>query len=316
VFLRFYIAFLTFSIIICQAQEFTPFRAEVNLVNVTAVVRSRAGALMGDLKQDEFEVLEDGTPQVLRYFARQTDLPLSLGLIVDASGSQEHFIKRHDRDVHTFLEEVLRPDDQAFAVCFGNHLRLVSDFSSSAAEVVDAMRRYAKGDYHFPEIGPKEDRDLGTALYDALYFSATEKMNKVRGERRAFIVFSDGEENASEHDLLDAIAAAQNANTLVYCIRYTHKEHGRLNARNKYGIRVMRHISSLTGAADFDGTAEDLKDVFAAINEELRSMYEIGYVSKNTAHDVAFRKLTVRCSRPGAVVHAKSGYYAQREKLP
>jgi Ca-activated chloride channel family protein len=307
---------LTLSIIVFQGQETTPFRAEVNLVNITAVVRSRAGALIGDLKQDELEILEDGIPQTIRYFARQTDLPLSLGLIVDTSGSQEHFIKRHDRDVHTFLEEVLRPDDQAFAVCFGNHLRLVSDFSSSAAEMIEAMRRYAKGDYHFPEIGPKEDRDLGTALYDAVYFSAIEKMNRMRGERRAFLVFSDGEENSSEHDLLDAIAAAQNTNTLVYCIRYTHKEHGRLNARNRYGIRVMQHLSSLTGAADFDGTAEDLKNVFAAINEELRSMYEIGYVSKNTAQDGAFRKLTVRCSRPGAIVHAKSGYYAQREKLP
>ena len=313
---RFYIAFLTLSIAVCQTQEPVPFRAEVNLVTVTAVVRSRAGALIGNLKRDELEVLEDGKPQTIRYFARQTGLPLSLGLIVDASGSQEHFIRRHDRDVRTFLDEVLRPTDQAFAVCFGNHLRLVSDFSSSAAEIVDALSMYAKGDDHFPEIGPKEERDLGTALYDALYFSAIEKMNKMRGERRALLVFSDGEENSSEHDLLDAIAAAQNANTLVYCIRYTHKERGRLNARNKYGIRVMRHLSSLTGATDFDGTAEDLNDVFSAINEELRSMYEIGYVSTNTAQDGTFRKLTVRCNRTGVVVHAKSGYYAQTEKLP
>jgi VWFA-related protein len=312
---RFFV-FLILSTIVCHGQEPTPFRAEVNLVNVTAVVRSRAGALIGDLKRDEFEILEDGIPQTIRYFARQTDLPLNLGLIIYASGSQEHFIKQHDRDVHTFLEEVLRSNDQAFAVCFGNHLRLVSDFSSSATEIVEAMRGYAKGDYHFPEIGPKEERDLGTALYDAVYFSAIGKMNRMHGERRAFLVFSDGEENSSEHDLLDAIAAAQNTNTLVYCIRYTHKEHGRLNARNKYGIRVMQHLSSLTGAADFDGTAEDLKNVFAAINEELRSMYEIGYVSKNTAQDGAFRKLTVRCSRAGTMVHAKSGYYAQREKLP
>ena len=175
---------------------------------------------------------------------------------------------------------------------------------------MDGLEQFRKGDRKFPEIGPKEDRELGTALYDALYFSLKEKLETTGERRRALIVFSDGEENSSEHDLLDVIETAQNTDTVVYCIRYTEERHGKLNARNKYGVRVLRHISNLTGAADFDALDASLEHVFAQISEELRSMYQIGYVSNNAhAHDGSFRKVTIRCKQPGAIARAKSGYY-------
>jgi Ca-activated chloride channel family protein len=256
--------------------------------------------------------MEDGVAQTIQFFARETELPLSLGLICDVSGSQDRFLKRHNHDVETFLNTVLRPSDHVFVVCFGNHLRLVSDGTSSGSAVVDALERFRKDMAEFPEIGPRESRDLGTALYDAIYFSIVEKLKNTGQARRAVLVFSDGEENSSEHDLLDAIEAAQNTDTLVYCIRYTQTEHGRLTARNKYGIRVMQHMSHLTGGADFDGLASNLKTVFAQIGNELRAMYQIGYVSSNEhGHDGSFRKVTVRCKEPGTIVRAKSGYYAR-----
>ena len=296
----------------CQGQQADSFKAEVNLVNITAVVHSADGKLLTNLNKDDFEVIEDGVPQTVRFFARETELPLSLGLISDVSGSQDKFLKRHNQDVETFLGTVLRASDHVFAVCFGNHLRLVSDGTSSASAVVDGLERFRRGSDRFPEIGPKEDRDLGTALYDAIYYSIVEKLKGAGQSRRALLVFSDGEENSSEHDLLDAIEAAQNTDTLVYCIRYTQKEHGKFTARNRYGIRVMQHMSSLTGAADFDALATDLPSVFAQIGNELRAMYQIGYVpSSDHGHDGSFRKLTVRCKGPGAIVRAKSGYYAQ-----
>jgi Ca-activated chloride channel homolog len=306
--LRLFVGFVVCSFHVL-GQNAASFRADVNLVNVSAVVKSKDGKLFRDLSKADFEVFEDGTAQTLQFFARKTDLPLSLGLIVDASGSQEHFLKQHDNDIHTFLKEILRPTDQAFVVCFGNHLRLVSDFSNATDEIMGNLRRYAKGETDFAEIGPKETRDLGTALYDAVYFSSVEKMSQAREQRRAFIVFTDGEENSSEHDLLDAISAAQDSNTLVYCIRYTHKEHGRLTPRNRYGMRALRHMADETGATDFDGTARDLKDVFDSIGEELRSMYDIGYVSSNDPNDNKFRKISIRTKNPEAVVRAKSGYY-------
>ena len=287
------------------------FRSDVNLVNITAVARSTNGKLLRNLNKDDFEIFEDGVPQTIQFFARQTELPLSLGVIVDVSGSQDKFLKQHLRDIEVFLKTVLKPSDKAFAVCFANHLRLVSDMTSSWPEVLDGLTRFQKGASNFPEVGPKEKRELGTAFYDALYFSITEKLKTADERRRALVVFSDGEENSSEHDLLDVIEAAQNTDTVVYCIRYTEKEHGRLTARNKYGIRVMKHISSLTGAADFDALAMPLDNVFSQISEELRAMYQFGYISsKGHVDDGSFRKLIIRCKEPGAIVRAKSGYYS------
>jgi Ca-activated chloride channel family protein len=206
---------------------------------------------------------------------------------------------------------VLRPSDQAFTVCFGNHLRLVSDLTSSSKPITEGLRQFSKGKGSFPEIGPKEKRDLGTALYDAIFFSVQEKLKGGSERRKAILVFSDGEENSSEHDLLDALAAAQDEDTLIYGIRYTQEEHGRMTARNKYGLRVMKHLAGLTGGADYDGLVSDLPEIFRQIGDELRSLYEIGYISSNEQHDGSFRKLTVRCKVPNARVRAKSGFYAR-----
>ena len=294
-----------------SAQDQPAFRTDVNLVSVTAVVRSQNGALLGNLNKDDFEILEDNVPQKIKFFARRTELPLTLGLIIDVSGSQEKFLKQHNHDVETFLRTVLRPSDGAFAVCFGNHLRLVSDLTSSPQAITEGLHQFSKGKSKFPEIGPREERELGTALYDAVFFSVQEKLKGASGRRKAILIFSDGEENSSEHDLLDALAAAQDEDTLIYCIRYTQKEHGRMTARNKYGLRVMKHLAGLTGGADYDGLASDLPEIFRQIGDELRSLYEIGYVSSNEQHDGSFRKLTVRCKASNTRVRAKSGFYAR-----
>ncbi|MGA7413799.1 MAG: VWA domain-containing protein [Bryobacteraceae bacterium] len=297
--------------IVANSQERPSFQAEAKLVNITASVRSTSGQIIGDLTQDDFEILDDGVPQTIRFFAREAELPLSLGLIIDASGSQDRFIKQHDRDVAKFLETALRPKDDVFAVCFGNHLRLVSDGDTSASSIIDHLKIFDKDPKRFPEIGPHEDRDLGTALYDAVYYSVQEKLAKPGQRRRAILLFSDGEENSSANDLLDTIEAAQNADTLVYSIRYTQMEHGRLNARNRYGIHVMHHLATLTGGGDFDALHTNLAVVFDQIAAELRSLYEIGYVPSNSHPDGTFHKVEIHCKRPDAVIRSRSGYYAR-----
>jgi Ca-activated chloride channel homolog len=296
--------------LLCPSQQPPAFKAEAKVVNITASVRSNAGQIIGDLTKDDFEVLEDGVPQAVRFFAREAELPLSLGLIIDVSGSQDKFIKQHDRDVAKFLETALHANDNVFVVCFGNHLRLVSDATLSVPDIIDNLKRFDKGDHHFPEIGPHEDRDLGTALYDAVYFSVEERLRQPGQRRRALLLFSDGEENSSEHDLLDTIEEAQNADTLVYAIRYTHLEHGHLNARNRYGIRAMHHLATQTGGGDFDALHNNLAQVFTEISNELRSLYEIGYVPTNSHADGTFHKVTIRCKRPETVVRTRSGYFA------
>src|SRR5271154_1864680 len=145
-----------------------PIRVNVSLANVAFSVRDAQGALVDNLSQEDVEVFEDAVPQKISFFARSLDVPLTLGLIVDASGSQDHFTKQHQRDLETFLKEVLRPQDRVFLVCFGNHLRLASDFTNSPDELLRGMDAYQHGSReHIPEIGPKEERDLGTAFYDS-----------------------------------------------------------------------------------------------------------------------------------------------------
>ena len=246
---------------LARPQQQPVFHTEVNLINVTALVRSDEGELITDLKPEDFEVLEDGIPQHVQFFAREKEIPLNLALVLDVSGSQDKFISQHNRDVERFLSAVLSPADRAVVVCFGNHLRLVSDSTASTAQIMESLRKFSKGSRDFPEIGPDEDRDLGTALYDAVYFTIKDKLQQAEERRKVIVLFSDGEENSSEHDLLDTIEEAQRENTIIYSIRYTntgrHHGHGhhdaeddlsegnsKLNARNKYGIRVMRHLAA------------------------------------------------------------------------
>lgn len=182
----------------CGAQE--SIRVDVKLVTVAFSVRDVSGGLVDNLTKDDFEVIEDAAPQKIAFFAKSVDVPLTLGLIVDASGSQEHFAKQHENDLKVFLKEALGPRDRAFLVGFGNHVRLVSDLSTSGEEMMESWRLYDKDSRHFPELGPKEDRDLGTAFYDSIYYPVTEKLASENG-RRALLLFSDGEDNSSaRHD--------------------------------------------------------------------------------------------------------------------
>jgi Ca-activated chloride channel family protein len=196
----------------CFSQE--PIRVKVNLVNVSFSVRDSRGALVENLTKDDFEILEDAVPQKIAFFSRSSDVPLTLGLIVDASGSQEHYSKQHKHDLEVFLQDVLGPKDRAFMLFFGNHLRLVSDFTQSSAEIMDGLTRFEHNEKHFPELGPKESRELGTAFYDSIYYSVAEKLANEKG-RRALLIFSDGEDNSSSHDMMTAIETAQRKRRVI-----------------------------------------------------------------------------------------------------
>lgn len=228
-----------------SAQELNAIRVNVRLVNVAFTVRDAQGKLVTNLTKDDFEVFDDGQAQPISLFARGEDLPLTLGLIVDFSGSQEHFVKQHEHDLRTFLKDVLSARDRAFLVCFGNHLRLGSDFSSSASELIDGLKKLEKREV--PEIGPREYRAGGTAFYDAIYHATTLKLAHVDQGRRALIIFSDGEDNSSAHNMMDTIEAAQTENVVLFGIRYTETRKGEWTARNKYGASVMARISRDTG---------------------------------------------------------------------
>ncbi len=293
------------------AQDIPVFKSETRLIDSTISVHDPSGGLVLDLTKDDFAILEDGIPQSIRYFSRAEDLPLSIGLIVDVSGSQEKFPKEHERDIADFLHQTLEPRDSAFALCFGNHLRLVSDWSSDQPAILAALRSFDKGQRDFPQIGPKEGRDLGTALNDAVYFATTEKMTGIQHRRKVLVVFSDGQENSSEHDLIDTIEAAQNNDVLVYAIRYTELDHGKMNARDRYGMRELDHLTAQTGGKSYDSHAMKVNQAFTEISGELRSLYAVGYHSTNLTNDGEFRKVVIQTHRKGIVLRARAGYYAR-----
>jgi len=293
----------------CFAQSPPPIRVNVRLVNVSFSARDTGGRLVTSLDKGDIEAFDDGVQANIAFFAKGGELPLRLGLIVDASGSQHRFVKQHERDLETFLASVLRPADRAFLLCFGNHLRLASDFSASPAAIAEGLRRFDHGHGGMPEIGPPDNRELGTAFYDAIYYATTEKLASAENGRRALIVLSDGEDNSSAHDLLDAIETAQRENVVVYAVRYTDSGGGALTARNKYGIRVMQRIARETGGVDFDACQMDLAEAFRRIDEELRSSYEIAYRPPG-AGDGTFHKIVVRSTRPGVAIRTKTGYFA------
>jgi Ca-activated chloride channel family protein len=297
-----------FFVGLLPAQE--PIRVNVRLVNVAFSIRDEHGALVNNLGRDDVEVFEDAVPQKISFFARSLDVPLTLGLIVDFSGSQDQFSKQHQHDLEVFLKEVLGPRDRAFLVCFGNHIRLASDFTNSGDELMERLKRYQQDSRHIPELGPGEDRELGTAFYDSIYYSVTEKLVG-QGGRRALLVFSDGEDNSSSHDMMSTIETAQSANVLMYAIRYTEKRHGKLTARNQYGIRVMDRLAKESGGDHIDAETTDPKTYFQKIAEELRTSYELAYYPTSPAKDDTFRKIVIRPKAVGLTVRSRTGYFSR-----
>ncbi len=290
------------------------FHSETHLIDFTFSVHRSDGVLVSNLRREDFQIAEDGVPQKIAFFGKEAELPLTLGLIVDVSDSQSKFIKRHRKDIEKFLTTVIRPHDEVFSICFGNHLRLTNDSSSSIETIIDGLQRFDHGDKNFPELAAEDKREDqaggGTALYDAVYYSVTQKLAQAQGRRRALILFSDGEENASAHDLIEAIDAARENDTLIYAVRYT-DERDRRTPHARQGIAAMHHMASETGGTDFDALHIDIKQAFAQIAEDLRSLYSIAYHSTNTRRDGVFHRVIITTPDPSYTVRARTGYYAR-----
>jgi len=288
-------------------------RVEVNLVNLPFSVRDTAGKLVKGLTKDDFEVFEDGARQTISHFSAGGNTPLSIGLIADSSGSQRDYLKEHRRNLEEFLKTTLQSRDQAFLLCFGNNLRLVSAPTNRIEQITDNLKEYQdrKSKATFPRVGPVEQRELGTAFYDAIYYGAEELLAKAGG-RRALLVFSDGEDNASARNMMETIEAAQRTGCTIFCLRYTEVRKGVWNARNKYGRGVMERMARETGGLEFDaGEAKTLRDAFQQIGDILRSSYDLAYGSTAGPGDGTFRKIQIRCKKPGVSIRHKTGYFAR-----
>lgn len=280
-------------------QPEAPIKVDVNVVNVLCTVSDKRGALVQDLGKDDFEIFENGRRQNLRYFARDTDLPLTVALLVDVSGSVRWVIRDEKDAAAAFLKSVLRKSDRAMLLGFSRTLILWQDFTSSTARLEEALDRVRAIPFRgLPALGQPMP---GTLLYDAVYQTATNKLIDVTG-RKAMVIISDGLDNGSRMHLDEAIQTVQEHDTVVYGICY---ESG------FSGCSFLKSLAEPTGGRMFEaGKKTPLSEIFRMIEDELRTQYALGYVPLNPARDGSYRKLQVRLRRGGLKVRARKGYFA------
>ncbi|MGA2712765.1 MAG: VWA domain-containing protein [Bryobacteraceae bacterium] len=285
-----------------RAQDEPVFSSDVQVVNLLATVRNKKSEIVRDLEKDDFSLLEDGRPQAIRYFSRESNLPLTIGLMVDTSMSQVHVLDAERGASFRFLDQVLRENkDHVFIMQFDLTVQTrqpltgsYRDLSSALAMVDTPTRNQLRSQY-----------GGGTLLYDALVDASQDIMKQQQG-RKALIVLSDGGENGSDATLDNVIDAAQRAETLIYAILFTDGGFGSAEGRN-----IMQRLAKDTGGSYFEVSKKlGIDQVYALIQEDLRSEYSLGFVSDRPAKGAEFRRLQLTVKRPGLIIHSRDRYWA------
>jgi len=302
-----------------EEQSVATFKVSVNLVDVFFTVKDKAGNLVPHLTKDDCTITEDKTPQTLKSFMAETQQPLTLGILLDTSGSQQRVLPLEQEVGSQFLERVLRQKDEAFLLSFDVDVDLMQDFTNSARLLTRAMNKAeintagGNGAAGIPGAGggtvPTIGNPKGTVLYDAVYLASNVKLNQESG-RKAMILLTDGEDEGSNHKIQDAIAAAQRSNVLVYVILIA--DRGFYGGFGYSGYSAMKRMTEETGGRliDVGNNGKKLEAAFQQIEDELRTQYLASYTSSNAKLDGGFRKLAVECRGDGMKVQVRKGYYA------
>ncbi len=301
-------------------QEEPRIKVDVNLVRVSCVIRNTDGAYRPDVPAGDFTLLEDGVPQRIQYVSRADNLPLTVGLVLDTSHSQIKALARHRDAAGQFLRSVLGEGDRAFVAQFQGRTWLRQPATGEVDRLTRAIASVdSKAPLDLPEVSDPRRRTVGTAYYDAIFYSSRKLFRNENG-RRALIVFTDSIDNRSRVSAGDAIEAAQSADAPVYHIRIAPLDkvqtarapHVALIFRAK-GSRAAKRISEETGGRVFDPGKTAPAEIFGQIEKELRSTYEIGYVSSNPARDGKYRKLEVRLADQSLKPRHRKGYRARTD---
>jgi len=277
----------------------TEIKVFSNLVNVLFTVTGKKSHMIMNLDKDDIQVLEDNQPQAIRFFSRETDLPLRIGILVDTSNSIRERLRFEQEAAIDFLGTTLRPDkDKAYIVAFDVEPQLVQDYTDDEDKLATAIRGLQAGG--------------GTSLYDAIYYASKEKMLIFPPPepylRRVMIIVSDGIDNQSTHDRDEALGMAQRGEVTIYTISTNR------SGNTQTGDKVLKYFAEKTGGRPFfPFEAKDLGENFQEISRELRTQYSLGYVSSNTAHDGTFRTIQILAKGKDLHVRAKPGYFAQAQ---
>jgi VWFA-related protein len=279
-------------------ESVTTIVSAVNEVRVVFTVTDRHGRYIKDLKRDEFRVIDDRKPAELRSFRSETDLPLQVGLLVDASNSVRDRFKFEQEAAIEFLNAIIRPRyDKAFVVGFDATPEVTQDFTDNTEGLSKGVKMLRAGG--------------GTAMYDALYFACRDKLLKQEQTgpvRRAIILLSDGDDNLSHVTREEAIDMAARAEVIVYTISTN------ISGMKDKGDKVLERIAEATGGrAFFPFQMRDVSDAFLSIQEELRSQYAVAYKPANFATDGRYRTIEILAQDRGLKVRTRKGYYAPKQ---
>ena len=338
-------AVMAVAVLLAQdTNQGTTFSTDVNVVSIFATVREK-GKIKKGLAADDFVLTEDGRPQKIRYFSQETDLPLTLGLLIDTSLSQRRVLGEEKDASYRFLDQVLRPEkDLTFLMHFDHDTELLQDVTSSRSllrKAMDAvqlpddarpqMRQAGQGGNGGGQNGGR--RQAGTTMYDAIFLASDEIMRKQQG-RKALILLTDGVDEGSKTSIYEAIRAAQRSDTLVYSILFSDRDaYGQQPVMNLGGMggrrggmrmpapmpsrgqapdgkKILQQISRDTGGGFFEvSKKESIDDIYRELQEELRNQYSLGYVSDEGTDSTTFRRISLTTKDKGLTVQAPEGYY-------
>jgi VWFA-related protein len=271
-------------------------KVRVELVNILTTVTDKKNRLVTDLTKDDFRIFEDGKPQDIRFFSRESDLPLRIGILIDTSNSIRERLRFEQDAAIDFLTVAVRPGkDLAFVMAFDVEPQLAQDYTDDIEKLSDAIRGLQSGGV--------------TSLFDAVYSACKDKMLIFPPPepylRRVMIIISDGQDNQSVHTREEALAMAQRGEVTIYTISTNR------SGTEGRGDKVLQRLADVTGGhAFYPFEAGDLAADFKEIARELRNQYSLAYVSTNAAHDGTFRNITIQPVDKNLRVRAKNGYFA------
>ncbi len=314
------------------AQEPPNFRTDVNLVRVPLTVTQANGALVQDLRREEFVVLEDGVRQEVRHLWRERDLPLTFVLVGDISCSRPNTLIQRQKSVQQFLDRVLSRNDRAALVSVSEQARLVTDMTDSRQKLQEGAKRLllsrdedgilgdACSGKHPSYMSSATSQDIPCgrkALWNAVYFGATLKLRPQAG-RKAMLLLTDGLDTGSDYEAKQAIAACEGADAIVYSIRSDDPGEAAIESKFEEYARwagrrrsELRRIARDTGGLEFDASKDELPTIFKRIEADLRSQYVLGYTPSAERGRRSYHKLKVKVTRPGVTVRAREGYYSE-----
>src|SRR6202451_593405 len=290
-------------------------KVNVNVVQLFFNVKDKHGTLIPNLNKADFDIAEDGKPQTIKYFNAETNLPLTLGILIDASGSQRNVIDMEKEAGGAFVRQILTDKDEAFVISFDISVDLLQDFTRDTHRLQAALNKakvnvdFTSGGIPGMGGGPVPTQNApGTLLYDAVYLSAHDMLSKEVG-RKAMILLTDGQDEGSKLKIQDAIEAAQKSDSIVYVLLCA--DRGFYGGFGYSGESEMRRLTEQTGGRviNVGNKFDKLRDAFDQIAAELRSQYNIGYTSTNAAMDGSYRKLEIK-NKQNYKIQSRAGYYA------